>query len=739
VPFESAVDLADAKTQAPVGRPGMVIRTKLLELLNKTLGPSLICVAAPAGYGKSTVLAQWAECKRPRAAWLSADRRDNDPVVLVRYLAAALNQVETIPPPIARALAAPDAASTAVRLLQSALRSMSAPMVFVLDHAEAITNRECLDIITELALGMPQGSQFAVASRDLLPLPTARLRSEGGVLEVGASELAMDDAEAALLLREAGLDVASQDVRDLVERTEGWPAGMYLAALAMNAGSPRAEAVLSFTGGDRYIGDYLRSEFLERQSRSDVSFLTRTSILDRMCGPLCDAVLNVPGSDRVLERLDRRNLLVVPLDRRRHWYRYHQLFRELLQAELSRREPELIPTLHLRAATWDEANARPEAAIEHAQAAGDANAVGRLVLKWMQPVWASGRVDTVLQWMEWLEGKTWVEHYPAIAVHGALILALLGRPGETERWAAAAEGADSRAVLPDGDTTQGLVSYLRALLCRRGLAQARRDSQAAWEGLAPASPYRATMLQTEGICYLLEGDQQRAEPILAHAVDVARAAKAAPTVTLLLAEQAIVAIEGSDWTEAVALIDQAVVMVTDGQYQSYWTSALVYAVAARVAAHRGQIVPAGEYATRAARLRPLLTYALPVGSAQALLELARAYLSLGDTSGVQAVLRQAHDIFHQRPDLGLLPRQADELRAKLSTDAAGAGGASSLTTAELRLLPLLPTHLTYAEIGERLYVSRNTIRTQAASTYRKFGVASRGEAVARMHELGLLT
>ena len=206
--------------------------------------------------------------------------------------------------------------------------------------------------------------------------------------------------------------------------------------------------MFSFTGDDRYMGDYLRSEILDRVSRAEVSFLTRTSILDRICASLCDATLDIRGSDRVLQGLDSRNLLVVPLDRRRDWYRYHQLFRQLLHAELSRREPDMIPVLHLRAAAWYEGNGGFETAIEHAQAANDANWVARLVLKWMQPVWASGRVDTLLGWLEWLEDKTGVEHYSAIAVHGALILGILGRPGAAERWAAAAEQAASPDPLP---------------------------------------------------------------------------------------------------------------------------------------------------------------------------------------------------------------------------------------------------------------------------------------------------
>ncbi len=457
-----------------------------------------------------------------------------------------------------------------------------------------------------------------------------------------------------------------------------------------------------------------------------------------MCGPLCDATLTRKGSTRILEQLESRNLLVVPLDRRREWYRYHQLFRELLLAELRRREPDMVAPLHSRAAAWYEANAMPEAAIEHAQAAGDAERVARLVLNRMQPVWSSGRVDTVLRWIEWLEDKTWVEGYSAIAVHGALILALLGRTGATERLAAAVERAASSEDFPDGDATDGLLAFLRAVLCRGGIAEMRRDAQTALKWLSPASPHRAAMVHTEGVSHLLEGDPDRADPILAHAVDVAVASGAVPFVALVLAERAIAASERGDWPAAQAFAEQALTIVRDGHFDDYWTSALVYAWAARIAAHRGDVAQARQHVTQAARLRPLLTHVLPVVSAQALLELARAYLALGDSSGARAVLRQAQDIFQRRPDLGVLPAQVAELRARLGTITRGTGGASSLTTAELRLLPLLATHLSLGEISQRLYVSRNTVKTQATAVYRKFGVSSRTDAIARVHELGLL-
>ena len=234
-----------------------------------------------------------------------------------------------------------------------------------------------------------------------------------------------------------------------------------------------------------YMGDYLRSELLDRISAAEASFLVRTSVLQRMCGPLCDAILGEKGSGALLEQMEARNLLVVPLDRRREWYRYHHLLRELLQAELRRREPDLVLDLHFRAAAWFEANAMPEAAIGHAQAAGDYDRVARLILELQQPVWASGRVETVLRWMKWIRDITSAEHYGAIAAHGSLLFALLGQPSEAERWAAAAERASPAGILPDGSTMEATLAYYARELVPRWH---RRDAARRADRLGRAEP-----------------------------------------------------------------------------------------------------------------------------------------------------------------------------------------------------------------------------------------------------------
>ena len=350
-----------------------------------------------------------------RVAWLSLDERDNDPEILLAYAAAALDRVEPVDPEIyrRRSPGSFSIASTAVLRLTRAMSSMQAPVTLVFDHAEVLHNPVCRDAIAELSVHLPAGVQLALATRETPPVPLALLRSQGAVLEVGAADLAMDAADAGALLANAGVHLDADEAASLIERTEGWPVGLYFGALAANAGAADDAVGLAFSGDDRLVAEYLRSELLDRLSPEHVTFLTRTSVLDRMSGPMCDAVLETEGSVDVLRALEDSNLLLVALDRQRQWYRYHHLFRELLHTELERREPELVAALHRRAATWSAEQGWPELALEYAQRGGDTERATDLILALAQPTWASGRIDTVLRWMEWIEHEGLIDRAPA--------------------------------------------------------------------------------------------------------------------------------------------------------------------------------------------------------------------------------------------------------------------------------------------------------------------------------------
>jgi LuxR family transcriptional regulator, maltose regulon positive regulatory protein len=723
-----------AGSGVPVARERLVPRTALIDRIMSSNEP-VITVVAPPGYGKTTLLAQWAR-QLGSVAWVSCEHSDNDPVALWSHVLAALDRIEPVSAQATALLAASGGGVDVVPRLVAYMSAMRRPVAVVLDHLELVTSPQCTTSIAEFALRVPNDWRLALASRDTVPIPVSRLRLARQIAEIGIDHLAMSTDEAAALLRGAGATVSAAETNELVKRTEGWPAGLYLAALAIKSGA-RATG-FSFTGDDRLVDDYLRTELLARLSPSQARFLMRTAILDQMSGPLCDAVLGGKGSARMLEELERHNLLVVPLDRRGEWYRYHHLLRELLLAELRRDGPQILSKLHSRAASWYEENGMAESAVEHADAARDTDRVARLVLHLMQPVWASGRIETVRGWMELLDKRPRVRYYAAIAAHGALIFALLGRAQEAERWVGVAESFPASGTLPDGSTVASTLAYLRAILCREGPAVMREDAALALQGLSPASPYRAAMLHSEAMSWLLEGNLDRADTLLNHAYDVATGFGIEPMAAMVLAEQSLVAAQRKQWAAVDSLLRRAVKIVDAGHFDAYWTSALVFAAAGHSAARRGDMREARQAVRRAARLRPLLTYALPVVSLQALLELARTYLALVDPAGARAVLQQAHEILRRRPDLGTLATAVERLQARVEQiTAAAAVGSSSLTTAELRLLPLLPTHLSFPEIAERLFVSRHTVKSQAQSVYRKLGVSSRGAAVEVIAELNM--
>src|SRR5215831_10415613 len=375
-----ASDLVVSKLRRPLLRPGTIRRSPLIERLRRDAACPVVSVVAPPGYGKTTLLAQWAEANGQAFAWVSVEERDNDPKVLLTYVAEALDAVEPVDQRVFDALASPASSvpGSVVPRLGSAFSSMTSPIVLVLDDVHVLHNRECRDAVSVLADHVPTGSRLALAGQAEPPLRTSRLRAEGKLLEIGPADLSLTDEEASSLLRNAEVALGDDDVAELNRRTEGWPAGLYLAALYLKEGGTAGGVAASFGGDDRLVSEYLESEFLARISSWQRTFLTRTAVLERLHGPLCDAVLEQSGSAAALADLEQSNLLLVPLDRRGEWYRYHHLFRDMLLVELRRGELGLIPALHRRAARWYEDNDAPGEALEHWMQAGDTDAASRL-------------------------------------------------------------------------------------------------------------------------------------------------------------------------------------------------------------------------------------------------------------------------------------------------------------------------------------------------------------------------
>ena len=697
---------------------------------------------APSGYGKTTLLSQWAERNGQSFAWVSVDEGDNDPKVLLTYIAEALDAVEPIDGRVFDALASPGSSvpGSVVPRLGAAFSSMTSPVALVLDDEQALHNSECRAALSMLADHVPAGSQLALAGRAEPPLRVARLRAEGRITEIGAEDLSLTSDEASSLFRNADVALDEDEVAGLHQRTEGWPAGLYLAALYLREGGPLASAAVSFGGDDRLVSEYMESEFLVRISRRQREFLTQTAVLERVSGPLCEAVLGDSGSAVALAELARSNLLLVPLDRRGQWYRYHRLFRDMLLAELERMKPGMIPVLRRRAAAWCLANGLPEESLEYSIAAGDAGTTAGLVEKLAVPAHRQGRVETIQRWFGWLEDQGGVAGHPMVAVLASLLSALTGRPVEAERWADAVDrwqyGDPGR---PDDPATEAWAALLRAFLCRHGVEQMRADTDEALRRFAVQSFVSPGPAILQGIARILCGDLAGGDGALEDGIRVGEEVGAHEDRALALCERSLVAITRNDWGQAEVHAAEARTALREAGIEESYATPLVSAVQARVAMHRGDTPAARQELVSAQRLRHLLTHALPYFAVQARIELIRIHLALSDLAGARTLMREVDELLTRRADLGNLPGEAEALRARLAKEhGPGTPGASALTGAELRLLPLLATHLSFPEIAEQLFLSRHTIKSEASSLYRKLGASTRSQAVTRSRDLGLL-
>ena len=733
-----AFDLVLSKLRRPRLRTGTVHRSSLIDRLEHGDACPIVSVVAPAGYGKTTLLSQWAERNSQAIAWVSMDERDNDPKVLLTYVAKALDEVQPLGEGVFDALAsyASPVLGSVVPRLGSAFSSMTSPVVLVLDDVHLLHNWECEAALSVLAEHVPGGSRLVLAGRDEPPLRIARLRAEGRIIEIGPGDLSLSREEAASLLHAAAVTLGDEDLTDLHRRTEGWPAGLYLAALAIGHGGSPGSAAASFGGDDRLVSQYVESELLGRLTIRRRQFLVRTAVLERMSGPLCDAVLDHPGSASMLADLARSNLLLVPLDRRGQWYRYHHLFRDMLLAKLEGEAPDLVPMLRRRAARWHESNDLPEEALEYYMAAGDAEEAARLVEKLVVPTYWQGRTTTLQRWVRWLDDRGAIGQRPMVAVWAAGIAAMMGPPAEAERRADAVDRWEyGDAARPADPSAEAWASVLRGQLCRHGVEQMRADADEAARRCAAAGVVAPATALLQGLGCALCGDLDGGDAFFEDAASQAGEVGAHETHAMALAERSLIAMVRGEWGRAEDLAGQAEAVLRRTGIEV----ALVCAVQARAALRRGDAAAARKQLISAQRVRPSLTYAQPQLAVRARIELARAHIALADLAGAKTLMREINEILRRRPDLGTLVGEARELRSRLAEERGPAApGASALTAAELRLLPLLPTHLSAAEIAAELSLSPHTINSRMKSIYRKLAASTRNQAVRRAREGGLL-
>ncbi|HEX4898375.1 MAG TPA: hypothetical protein VFV53_08480, partial [Candidatus Limnocylindrales bacterium] len=477
----------ETKLTPPRVRAEHVSRRQLLAALRDGDARKLTLVAAPPGFGKSTLLAEWAASPgAPAVAWLSLDENDNDPARFFTYVAAALRRVE---PGLGErgltALRTPgaDLVEVVLPLFLNDLAGLGRDLVLVIEDYHVITNPEVHRALAYLVERSPSVLRVVLSTREDPPLPLGRLRARGDLAEVRAGDLRFTDEETgAFLTGSLGLALSAADVGRLQERAEGWPAALYLAALSLR-GRPDPSGVIDrYAGDDRYLVDYLTTEVLARQTPELRSFLLRTSILKRFCGSLCDAVTDRDDSAARLVELERSNLLVVPLDTSREWYRYHHLFGDLLLHELEATDRAVIAELHRRAGAWYRDAGLIVDAAGHAIAGGDVATVAELVSRHYGLFVDQGQLATVIGWLEAIPERVAAEDW-LLGFAAAIVYAHAGRFDDAERWLRLGEGAP--AVVRDGQEPAGPLAaaagYLRLLrgdlgesvtLTRRALATA---------------------------------------------------------------------------------------------------------------------------------------------------------------------------------------------------------------------------------------------------------------------------
>jgi LuxR family maltose regulon positive regulatory protein len=727
----STLDVLQAKLRPPAVRPGVVARPALVNTLRRG-GARVVKVVAPAGWGKTTLAAEWTTAEPRPVVWLSVDAHDNDALVFLKHVVAGISPVTTVEPRLLAAFGRSRPTDRELLLARTAkvLRSGSKPLLLVIDNVDLLHAAEGQRVVLMVVAEAPPGSTIALLARVEPRLAPGVLRKYGEVKEITTAELALSDKDAQVVLRSGQAELPEAEVADVVRRFEGWPAGLYLASLALAdgaAGDPNNLLV----GSDRYLADYMRSEYLAKLRPGELRFVERTSILENLSAAACDALLQRNDSASELKRLARLQLTVADGERPGR-YRYPRLLREFLARELASDEPRAVATLHRRAADWYLKHGDPEWALEHAQAARDPRRVAFLLAEMALPVSSPLRMQALERALARFDEAYPLEQHPNAAVHGSWIHAFRGRTAQARRWLTAAErGLRHRTA--DGATLRPRIAVVNAALCRRGPRQMLADAGAAGGKLAPQSPWHPAALHMRACAALLLEAPDEAEALLAAAVSSPAATP--ETRMIALAQLSFLARDRGDAADAEQLADQASMLAA--ALDTAPTTAIAFTASAHSTLRRGCWADARDLLRTAEERAEFVTDALPWLAITTRLEIARCYLTLRDVASARAQVDQIDSLLDARPRVGVLVDRARSLRHEVSVLPKPDRESAGLTPAELRLVPLLATHLSFREIADDLHVSRNTVKTQAISIYRKLGVNGRSEALAAAEELGV--
>ena len=731
--------LVATKLRPPAVRDQIVARERLLERLRSGRGAKLSLVACPAGFGKTTMLAAWheAEAARKPVAWLTVDGDDNDPVVFWSYVIEALRGVcPALSLPTSPQLAgAESVVPTVLPRLVNELDDLG-EVTLILDDFHRLTDRTARDSVAWFVEHAPPAFQLVLATRTEPDLPLAALRVHGELLELRADDLRFTSEEAdAFLNGRLALGLMPEDLNGLVERMEGWPAGLYLTALSLMRTPDRRALVNELGASSRHAIDFLETEVLQAHDPPMRELMLRSSILERLSGPVCDAVLERQHSAPTLDALSRSNLFLIPVGDEGGWYHFHPLFARLLRVELERREPGLVVALHRRAYAWHRDHGMIGDAISHAIEAGaHAEAAELVEASWVGYANA-GKYDTVL---------AWIRRFPDQALNGdvqlllvaAWVLSLSGRREEAARVIATVESLgepDGERPLADGfSSVEASLTMLRACCPWGDVGAQLSDGRRAAELEGPGSPWRPVACRAVGMGLYWRGEFGEADPWFAESAASDPAGGRLFAGESSLAYRSLIAGEQGRLEDQRRLAEQAMELARErGIKEAAGEIPLALGVSL---ARRGRMEEALRLIDRGVAI--LRSRGQPVDLAKALLRQVQVLRVLGERERSQAAIAEARFIIESCPDPGILTGRlkASEPYSRPVTRSED----ETLTERELRVLRLLASELSERGIGQELYVSHDTVHSHVRSIYRKLGVSSRADALERTRELRLL-
>jgi len=733
--------LIEAKLAQPRLRAGVIPRARLFVSLDRLETSELTVISGPAGSGKTVLVSSWLAARPDLAtAWTTLDPSDNDPSQLWTYISHAVDRLRPglARPALARLKLPRSNVETAIDELLNGLAGYDGRAVIVLDDLHRVNAERCLRSLAYAAERLPPLSRMIVTTRSDPGRRLSRLRARGALGELRAKDMAFTSEEAhELLVDRARIPVSDEDIHVLIDRTEGWPAGVSLAALWLAGVDEPGVGIRQFSATHRHVADYLASEVLDSVDEETRSFLLRTSVFDRFSAGACEAVLGMEDAGRLLGDLERTNLFLVALDARGEWYRYHHLFRELLQIELASTNPEIVPGLHRAAAEWFHANGLIEEALAHA-AAFSHDELAKILADEHLRLIRAGKIDLLTRYLDLL-GDDELERHPVAAAAGAIVAGAEGQPTvKRRRMEEIAEAQLERLPNADRPYVEFVVALSRASFLDQELESTLGHATRCIE-LARSQVHDLLVIALAVFAYanFLRGDETAARTAVEEAVAHPNGPRQLHGFTYARALFAILECEAGHPHRAEADARDTVIEARHLGLAGGWSAGIAHHALGEALLQLGRTQESERELERAEILRrapdPRLDHA------HTLLVLAGVRIARGRLMLAETELEAARERLDAFANVGRLERLADDVRAQL--DQARAGSPKSIeppSPAELAVLRLLGTDLSQREIGSELFLSLNTVKTHTRSLYAKLGAGSRQEAVRSANMLGLI-